>query len=391
MQQIEVASEWDKIEYALQNEEFWLFLHEVGWSKPTRIDFIFDLIREKKDYGAYDKLGHDEHKTFRYFYEHFKNNKSEIDAEWIRKTWKKVKTYYQIFEEWYNNLEFYHYVGFLIHQGEKLDKLIELYKNDKNTFKGKIIEQIKTKLKNCSDLEKVYGEEGEKKTECRPLLILFNIQSVINENLELIKDEKYKLGTFYKFPFHLFKKEGKKKNGKGWEVEHIASNSGDNLDNEKNQKAWLASVAYCLPPTSELKVNINDFITQNKGDFKSLVEEITKLDINPLTGIDKQKVWNYALLDSSTNEEYQNDPFPIKRICLLSKEQGHKAKVAFDEKSGTIEINKCEPAIAFVPPCTKNVFIKAYTDLPDSLSAWTEKDAMAYKAKIEEVLHDFLS
>lgn len=391
LQQIEVASEWDKIEYALQNEEFWLFLHEVGWSKPTRIDFIFDLIREKKDYGAYDKLGHDEHKTFRYFYEHFKNNKSEIDAEWIRKTWKKVKTYYQIFEEWYNNLEFYHYVGFLIHHGEKLDKLIELYKNDKNSFKGKLIELIKTKLKNCSDLERVYGEDGEKKTECRPLLILFNIQSVINENLELIKDEKYKLGTFYKFPFHLFKKEGKKKNGKGWEVEHIASNSGDNLDNEKNQKAWLASVAYCLPPTSELKVNINDFITQNKGDFKSLVEEITKLDINPLTGIDKQKVWNYALLDSSTNEEYHNDPFPIKRICLLSKEQGHKAKVTFNEKSGTIEIDKSESAIAFVPPCTKNVFIKAYTDLPDSLSAWTEKDAMAYKAKIEEVLHDFLS
>lgn len=391
LQQIEVASEWDKIEYALQNEEFWLFLHEVGWSKPTRIDFIFDLIREKKDYGAYDKLGHDEHKTFRYFYEHFKNNKSEIDAEWIRKTWKKVKTYYQIFEEWYNNLEFYHYVGFLIHHGEKLDKLIELYKNDKNSFKGKLIELIKTKLKNCSDLERVYGEDGEKKTECRPLLILFNVQSVINENLELIKDEKYKLGTFYKFPFHLFKKEGKKKNGKGWEVEHIASNSGDNLENEKNQKAWLTSIAYCLPTTSKLRVRIIEFITKNKGDFEPLKEEIKKLDFQPLTDIDKQKIWNFALLDSSTNEEYHNDPFPIKRICLLSKEQGHKAKVTFNEQSGEIEIDKSESAIAFVPPCTKNVFIKAYTDLPDSLSAWTIKDAKEYKDKIAEVLHKFLS
>lgn len=391
LQQIEVASEWDKIEYALQNEEFWLFLHEVGWSKPTRIDFIFDLIREKKDYGAYDKLGHDEHKTFRYFYEHFKNNKSEIDAEWIRKTWIKVKTYYQIFEEWYNNLEFYHYIGFLIHHGEKLDKLIELYKNDKNSFKGKLIELIKTKLKNCSDLERVYGEDGEKKTECRPLLILFNVQSVINENLELIKDEKYKLGTFYKFPFHLFKKEGKKKNGKGWEVEHIASNSGDNLENEKNQKAWLTSIAYCLPTTSELRVRIIEFITKNKGDFEPLKEEIKKLDFQPLTDIDKQKIWNFALLDSSTNEEYHNDPFPIKRICLLSKEQGHKAKVTFNEQSGEIEIDKSESAIAFVPPCTKNVFIKAYTDLPDSLSAWTIKDAKEYKDKIAEVLHKFLS
>ena len=391
LQQIEVASEWDKIEYALQNDEFWLFLHEVGWSKPTRIDFIFDLIREKKDYGIYDKLGHDEHKTFRYFYEHFKKNKADINAEWIRNTWKKVKTYYQIFEEWYNNLEFYHYVGFLIHHGEKLDKLIELYKNDKNSYKEILIEKIKTKINNCSDINRVYGEEGEKKTECRPLLILFNIQSVINENLELIKDEKYKLGTFYKFPFHLFKKEGKKKNGKGWEVEHIASNSGDNLENEKNQKAWLTSIAYCLPTTSELRVRIIEFITENKGDFEPIKEEIKNLDFQPLTDIDKQKIWNFALLDSSTNEEYHNDPFPIKRICLLSKEQGHKAKVTFDEQSGEIKIDKSESAIAFVPPCTKNVFIKAYTDLPDSLSAWTEKDAMAYKAQIKEVLRIFLS
>ena len=391
LQQIEVASEWDKIEYALQDDEFWLFLHEVGWTKPTRIDFIFDLIREKRDYGEYNNLGHDEHMTFRYFYEHFKKNKSQINAEWIRQTWKKVKTYFQIFEEWYNSLEFYHYIGFLIHHGEKLNKLIELYKYDKNTFKAKLIEQIKTKLKDCSDLDKAYGEEGENKTQCRPLLILFNVQSVVNENLELIKNEKYKLGTFYKFPFHLFKKEGKKKNGKGWEVEHIASNSGDNLENEKNQKAWLASVAYCLPSTSELRVKIKEFITEHKGDFKLLEEEIEKLEIKPLTGADKQKVWNFALLDSSTNEEYHNDPFPIKRICLLSKEQGHKAKVTFNEQLGEIDIDKSESAIAFVPPCTKNVFIKAYTDLPDSLSAWTEKDAEAYKKKIREVLHDFLS
>ena len=94
---------------------------------------------------------------------------------------------------------------------------------------------------------------------------------------------------------------------------------------------------------------------------------------------------------SKKNEEYHNDPFPIKRICLLSKEQGHKAKVTFNEQLGEIDIDKSESAIAFVPPCTKNVFIKAYTDLPDSLSAWTEKDAEAYKKKIREVLHDFLS
>lgn len=44
LRQQEIASEWDKIEYTLQSDEFWLFLHDKGYDRPTRIDFIFDLI-----------------------------------------------------------------------------------------------------------------------------------------------------------------------------------------------------------------------------------------------------------------------------------------------------------------------------------------------------------
>ena len=47
LRQQEIASEWDSIEYTLQNDEFWLFLHDTGYTKPTRIDFIFDLICEQ--------------------------------------------------------------------------------------------------------------------------------------------------------------------------------------------------------------------------------------------------------------------------------------------------------------------------------------------------------
>ena len=47
LQQNEIAIEWDQIEYKLQSDEFWLFLHKANYDKPTRIDFIFDLICEK--------------------------------------------------------------------------------------------------------------------------------------------------------------------------------------------------------------------------------------------------------------------------------------------------------------------------------------------------------
>ena len=78
LRQQEIATEWDKIEYTLQSDEFWLFLHDNGYDRPTRIDFIFDLICnrnalniEKLNKGDEKEkiIGSDEYRTFRYFYE----------------------------------------------------------------------------------------------------------------------------------------------------------------------------------------------------------------------------------------------------------------------------------------------------------------------------------
>jgi uncharacterized protein with ParB-like and HNH nuclease domain len=397
LQQIEIASEWDRIEYALQDDEFWLFLHDLGYSKATRIDFIFDLIKDKDIFKLKDKLGKDydeaigtdEHQTFRYFYEHFKQNRNDIDTTWLRNSWGYVKKYYLIFEEWYNDLELYHYIGYLIATGSNISDIVNLYANEKTLFIKDLKELIKKRIRGCKDLNRDYGDNGEKKRECFPLLLLFNIQTVINQNRSLKNAEKYGMGTTYKFPFHLFKKEGKKKNGKGWEVEHIASNSGDDLDDIENQKIWLAAMLYGIVD-EEIRREIEDFLNdKSPKTFEVIRQDLAELDINPITGINKQKIWNYALLDSATNEEYQNDPFPIKRICIMAKEQGHKAQTSYDEKEKRININKDTISSAFVPPCTKNVFTKAYTDIPKSLGSWSIDDATLYKEAIYQTLQEF--
>ena len=63
-------------------------------------------------------------------------------------------------------------------------------------------------------------------------MLLHNIQTVINQNNRIKSEEKYALPVFYKFPFHLFKKEK-------WDVEHIDSNTTNTLDLEKDQIEWL--------------------------------------------------------------------------------------------------------------------------------------------------------
>ena len=64
LRQQEIASEWDTIEYTLQNDEFWLFLNQPGDNRPTRIDFIFDLICEQKALDPEDKKDLKKNRTF---------------------------------------------------------------------------------------------------------------------------------------------------------------------------------------------------------------------------------------------------------------------------------------------------------------------------------------
>lgn len=381
LRQQEIASEWDNIEYTLQNDEFWLFLHEDCYNRPTRIDFIFDLICEQKVLGEFGNIGTDEYKTFRYFYEYFKSKSSNIEN-----CWRIVKSYSQTFNEWFNDVELYHYIGYLIHQGEKMDELCKKWNEEKSKedFIAKLKVLIKEKIRKCNDLNKQYEVDGgPAKTTCKPLLLLHNIQTVVNQNNQLKSKEEYKLPVFYKFPFHLFKKEN-------WDVEHIDSNTTNGLEKEKDQKEWLKYSVLGTELSDGLKERIKAFINNDNGQesFESICREIEQYNRseswkNPEQ--DKNKVWNFVLLDAGTNRGYGNSIFPAKRRCIIGKDQGKKYSI--DE--GTLEIKVEYGAIAFIPPVTKNVFLKYYNTSVDNLREWCESDAESYKLNIFETLQEF--
>ena len=403
LQQQEIANEWDIIENKLQNDEFWLFLNELNYDKPTRIDLIFDLIYQQNKLSLSSEemkdIGTDEYKTFRYFYYCFKK-KTDID---ILEYWAVIKLYFQTFQEWFNDLELYHYVGFLVEYKIIIPNIIQQWNNTKNTkeiFLNKyIIPEIKSKISQCIDLNKQYEINGSPKTQCRPILLLHNIQTIINQNKTLIKDEKYKLPVFYKFPFHLFKKEK-------WDVEHIDSHTENPLEDEKGQKEWLKySYEYIgdeakFESGENIKIEIKKFIagSESKKEFPVLWQEVisktyTKaeklkdgiIDNNGNVINEKDKLWNFTLLDYSTNRSYGNDIFPAKRRILIGKDQGKK--ISIDDE---LKVNESEGAIAFIPPCTKNVFLKYYSKGTSNLREWTKEDAEAYLENIKTNLNEFL-
>lgn len=389
LHQQEIASEWDNIEYTLQNDEFWLFLHEKGYDRPTRIDFIFDLICEQNSLNLreelYKSIGNDDYKTFRYFYEYFRTDSSNIED-----CWKEVKKYFQTFKEWFDDLELYHYVGYLrcpLKKKEKVIDIKELYDKwigTKDIFVKFLREKIKERIKDCNDLAKQYEVDGgPAKTTCRSLLLLHNIQTVVNQNNKLSSKEEYKLPVFYKFPFHLFKNEN-------WDVEHIDSNTTNGLENEKDQKEWLKYSVLGANPSEELKKEIMDFLRNDNGKktFEDLCQEIEKDNQseswhNPEQ--DKNKVWNFVLLDAGTNRGYGNALFPAKRRCIIGKDQG-KTYLIDNE---TLEVSSQDGAIAFIPPVTKNVFLKYYNTSIENLREWSESDAEAYKGNILKTLSVF--
>jgi len=391
LQQQKIAGEWDNIECTLQNDEFWLFLNKPEYNKPTRIDFIFDLMCEKNALELTDnenrEIGNDEHKTFRYFYRWFKK---QGDNNNITFCWQKTRSFFHIFQEWYNDLELFHYIGFLIENKVEVSDIIDEWNKENQTKenfkKGYIISKIKEKIKNSSDLYKKYEVSGFPKTQCRPILLLHNIQTIINQNKNLKENEKYKLPVFYKFPFHLFKKED-------WDVEHIASNTDNALVDIKAKKEWLKCSYEFVG--GDIKKKIKDFIGKDNNEkesgFEHLHAEIVATkDSKLLNDEDKNKIWNFALLDASTNRSYGNDIFPAKRRTLIGKDQGVKYLIVEEDGEFKAEVDKESNVIAFIPPCTKNVFLKYYNPTPNNLREWDEDDAEAYKENIRTVLNEFL-
>ena len=389
LRQQEIASEWDNIEYTLQNDEFWLFLHEKGYDRPTRIDFIFDLICEQNSRNLkddlYKSIGNDDYRTFRYFYEYFKSESSNIED-----CWKEVKKYFQTFKEWFDDLELYHYVGYLRCPLKKKEKVIDIkdlysqWTGTKALFVEFLKGKIKERIKDCNDLDKQYEvDQRPAKTTCRPLLLLHNIQTVVNQNNKLSSKEEYKLPVFYKFPFHLFKNEN-------WDVEHIDSNTTNGLENEKDQKEWLKYSVLGANLSEELKNEIKAFLRNDndKNPFEDLCQKIETVNQskpwhNPEQ--DKNKVWNFVLLDAGTNRGYGNAIFPAKRRCIIGKDQGKTYLI----NNETLEPSLQDGAIAFIPPVTKNVFLKYYNTSIDNLREWSESDANAYKQNILETLKEF--
>lgn len=327
LMQKNIATEWNKIENTLNDDAFWCFIRPIEDNRDTRIDFLFEIIKDKNmlHFTPTDEIGNDRFSTFRYFYDYFKEKKaSAFDS-----IWNEIRQLYNIFMHWYNEIEMYHYIGFLIIDNSNciLNLLDEWMKSDMTIpdFKKHLKSEINKVIEKsgCNDLSKQYKyneERASDKTKCKPILLLFNIQRIIiiNRNMNQRTDTQ----LFNKFPFYLYKSEN-------WDVEHIASNTDNDLTQPSEQKEWLKTFLLDSSISDDNKNRIKCFLgLEESGDFEDIRQKLEEEQQQVLhkeehlNDAEKNQIWNFCLLDEHTNRSYGNSVFPVKRRIIMGKEMG---------------------------------------------------------------------
>jgi uncharacterized protein with ParB-like and HNH nuclease domain len=360
LKRLQIASEWDTIENTLQKDDFWYFIYGGNQQYDTRIEYIFDLMKNKPK-------GAEHYYTFHRF-------NADFEDKEINDIWLEIKKYFQTFEDWYNDRTFFHYIGFLVETGTSMSELKDAFsvRQTKTEFEGFLLNKIKEKMKFDKYIEDLDYNREKDKQNIRRLLLLFNLQTMLNNSK-----------SNSRFPFDLYKTEN-------WNLEHIRSVQSDEPSDKAKQRNWLEIVFHYFTGVeqdneqqkraienikNEKEKNLANEILQLLEKDKIPEEEFSRLYQNVLDHFNENNLpesinslSNLTLLDEETNKYYSNAPFPVKRKTIIER-----------DTKGT-----------FIPLCTKNVFLKAYSNRLANVMYWQEEDERDYLNAIRNTLNEFL-
>jgi len=359
MRQGEFSNEWYEIEQWLRDPEVWRFLTDK--TMANHIQLLFELQAHNKNSENYN--------TYKWFEQEIRS--SDNPEKRSMELWRETKEFFGRFRYWFKDRTLYHYVGFLLSTGKiSLAELLRLSENDKKSFRQKLFLKIKTYLEQI-DLEQLSYEGNQE--ELKRVLLLFNVLSV----------EQMKSNNQARFPFNIYNEI---RTSTKWSLEHIhAQQSQDPMLNEIAIRKWIEDTLSSIELIDTVEkgadengvpivINLSDY----KSDLHSMLasEKIDKDVFNNLrariveifeSSGTKHALENMALLSCPDNSRLNNAIFPVKRdrIILMEREG------------------------SFIPPCTRNVFLKLYSKADNQPYFWSTRDKVDYIAEIENVFNDF--
>jgi hypothetical protein len=371
--QLELATEWDAIEARLQQDELWYFLNRWPQAQATRINYLFDLLAATD--AAVPSAEPGELATFYYFHAKL----AEAAPADLHREWQRLKALFLRLEQWYQQPDLYHWLGYLITVGVPVRELVAQAEHlTKQDFAGYVRQRLRATVQGTLEqglLEDwTYTDAGQRGL-LQNALLLFNIETLRSNQ-----------ASSYRFPFRYYKGGGQ--GGRTWSLEHINAQSPRGLGNQAAYRSWLEEASEFVdvqalaadpPPTdqpatgretaAQVRQALAALLRQpeiTKDDFEALQPRIFRLFGEP----ELHTIDNLALLAGSDNSALGNGTFPQKR-----------AKIVALEKEGS-----------FIPIATRNVFLKYYSPPAQMhLAYWGEADRRAYVAAIRRTLGEYLT
>lgn len=358
-----LANEWDSIENDLHNNTFWYFITNTAEQDyPTRIGKLFD-IDCKKAKGASE--------LFSYYQYNKGKEKGGKNLDW-----KKIKQIYQRLKEWYDDVENYHLIGFIINASFMTleDLIVKTENKSKLEIKDFFIKTIKDNFaqEKTKDNQKykVYALDRlhylDSYQECKNVLLLYNIKLIER--------------TFpnQRFPFDLYQNPETE-----WSIEHIHPQNPQLLQSKEDAEEWLNDYEKRFKEEKDVKQESIAKITELKQKIHNLKDStLTKELSNQLKefsdtvndALGLHLIGNQALLDKATNSKIGNKGFLKKRSLIIN---------ASTNTDGT-----------YIPLATINNFLKKTTNTGANnsikVSYWSAQDAEDYTKDIATLLADFL-
>lgn len=390
----QLSMEWNEMERKFQDDNFWYFISDDNRGTQTRIDVLFDFVtcRDEEEDTDYS------YREFQKLYDFCRNqerNKTneQFVSDWsngihnMQDAWKHVRKTFDRLVAWYEDNLYYHYVGYLVAIGFTPLQIYNHLETEKRarkqrepeyewnvddtmvSLRKKMMERFKQDNK---FIKKDAIDEFEYKSEYVPrILLLFNVECC-------------RKGQNIRFAFDKYKKGS-------WDVEHVDSQNDATLQEYDDRMRWLRNVLFVLgmehtDRSKELAEKCKGLIDEfdknrrvNVKDYNDFYLEINKFYSSEsgendaeveLTTKKKDYLSNLTLLDSATNREYKDAPFAYKRYCI----------VKYDRMGDR-----------FIPLCTRNLFLKYYTDSNKDSSyldmmRWNSSDREGYIKAIHEAV-----
>lgn len=358
----EVAAEWDTIERALREPDLWAFASGRSGEEPTHISLLLDIVAmtscsecRSGEHGKSER----ERPVFHTF--EVLRDLMGTDAEHWKPVWEQVVELYSLVRGWFEDRELFHRVGYLVNTHTPIQTLVEAAHDlPKSAFTAVLQDEIRKRLALTSDRLRSLDYETDGK-KCEQVLLLMNVEIV-----------RRRSSSLERFPFAEHVRHA-------WSLEHIHAQNAQDLNKAEQWQTWLdlhAKALAALPgadnqPIQALLAEIDTTVdTMTESKFRDLSERIlVQFDQGSGEGTDVHGISNLALLARDTNSALSNSVFEAKREHI----------VAVDRSGG------------YIPPATRNVFLKYYTGAnAQQVHFWSVQDRAAYVDALVEAVGDYL-